>query len=168
MLFDCCSQERYDFEALADIMSSERRMQFNAKLIKQFSNLVECPTTMKKRVGILETMEAIFKEPIFGRGAWTALTYRVWRWGEADTRNEILASHMGDHFKWSSWSEVRILQWGLGKGPRSRYSVSIYHLYCLPQRILSCIHSTLVSWNLGKQWFRHSLYCSQAMSPSLS
>lgn len=67
MLFDCCSQERHDFEALADIMNSDKRMQFNAKLIKQFSNLVECPTTMKKRVGILETMEAVFKEPIFGR-----------------------------------------------------------------------------------------------------
>lgn len=77
MLFDCCSQERYEFEALADIMSSERRMQFNAKLIKQFSNLVECPTTMKKRVGILETMETVFKEPIFGRCARTTLTCRV-------------------------------------------------------------------------------------------
>ena len=71
MLFDCCLGEQYDFETLTDIMENDKRMEFNSKLIKKFHNLVECPATINKRVGMLEVVESAFKEPFFGTRGWT-------------------------------------------------------------------------------------------------
>lgn len=47
-------------------MSKDKPIPFDKKLIKQFHNLIECPSTIGKRIVILESMESIFEASQFG------------------------------------------------------------------------------------------------------
>lgn len=47
-------------------MSKDKPVVFDKKLVKQFHALVECPSTIGKRLVLLESMESVFEAPEFG------------------------------------------------------------------------------------------------------
>ena len=47
-------------------MSKDKPVVFDKKLVKQFHALVECPSTIGKRLVLLESMESAFEAPEFG------------------------------------------------------------------------------------------------------
>lgn len=65
MLFDCCTSGLFHSTEKNSIMKNKKDIVFNKKLIKQLHNLVECPSTILKRIGMLESMESYFSHPIF-------------------------------------------------------------------------------------------------------
>ena len=66
MRIDCCADWKDLFNPVCNIMSKDKPIPFDKKLIKQFHALVECPSTIGKRVVLLESMESAFEAPQFG------------------------------------------------------------------------------------------------------
>lgn len=46
-------------------MTDSKRSKFTKSVIKQFHNLVEVPTSMQRRISLLEDMEDLFDEDMF-------------------------------------------------------------------------------------------------------
>ena len=66
MRIDCCPNWKDLFDPVCSIMSKDKPVVFDKKLVKQFHALVECPSTIGKRLVLLESMESVFEAPEFG------------------------------------------------------------------------------------------------------
>ena len=65
MLFDCCTSGLFNTSEENSVMKNKEEVVFNNKLKKQFHNLVECPSTILKRISMLESMESLIAQPLF-------------------------------------------------------------------------------------------------------